>query len=108
MVRPLPVKLQNLIKPLLLQNTPFSIIMKRYLSVSLSTLTRYKKKFLFSANLPAGGRSSFVSVSTQQYNARMLRNGRQDDPKAVQEHLKLIKIDMSFSGVRKSLKRMGF
>ena len=108
MVRPLPVKLQNLIKPLLLQNTPFSIIMKRYLSVSLSTLTRYKKKFLFSANLPAGGRSSFVSVSTQQYNARMLRNGRQDGPKTVQEYLRSIEIDMSLSGVRKLLKRMGF
>jgi len=108
MVRPLPVKLQNLIKPLLLQNTPFSIIMKRYLSVSLSTLTRYKKKFLSSATLPAGGRSSFVSVSTQQYIARMLRNGRQDGFEAVQEYLRSIDIDMSFSGVTKLLKRMGF
>jgi hypothetical protein len=72
MVRPLPVELQNSIKSLLLQNTLFSVIKKRYPSVSLSTLTRYKKKFLFSATLPAGGRPSFVSVSTQQYIARML------------------------------------
>jgi hypothetical protein len=63
MVRPLPVELQN---------APFSVIRKRYPSVSLSTLTRYKKKFLSSATLPAGGRPSFVSVSTQQYIARML------------------------------------
>jgi len=108
MVRPLPVELQNSIKSLLLQNTPFSVIRKRYPSVSLSTLTRYKKKFLSSATLPAGGRSSFVSVSTQQYIARMLRNGRQDGPKAVQEYLRSIEIDMSLSGVRKLLKRMGF
>ncbi|KAG2189583.1 hypothetical protein INT46_009450 [Mucor plumbeus] len=108
MVRPLPVELQNSIKSLLLQNTPFSVIRKRYPSVSLSTLTRYKKKFLSSATLPAGGRPSFVSVSTQQYIARMLRNGRQDDPKAVQEYLRSIEIDMSLSGVRKLLKRMGF
>ncbi|KAG2214661.1 hypothetical protein INT46_005678 [Mucor plumbeus] len=53
MVRSLPVELQNSIKFLLLQNTPFSVIRKRYPSVSLSTLTRYKKKFLSSATLPA-------------------------------------------------------
>ncbi|KAG2212768.1 hypothetical protein INT46_010728 [Mucor plumbeus] len=61
MVHPLPVELQNSIKSLLLQNTPFSFIRKRYPSVSLSTLTRYKKKFLSSATLPAGGRPSFVN-----------------------------------------------
>ncbi|KAG2190301.1 hypothetical protein INT46_011807, partial [Mucor plumbeus] len=81
---------------------------KRYPSVSLSTLTRYKKKFLSSATLPAGGRPSFVSVSTQQYIGRMLRNGRQDGPKAVQEYLRSIEIGMSLSVVRKLLKRMGF
>jgi transposase len=107
MVRPLPVKLQNPIKSLLLQNTPFSVIRKRYPSVSLSILTRYKK-FLSSVILPAGGRPSFVSVSTQQYIARMLRNGRQDSPKAVQEYLRSIKIDVSLSRARKLLKRMGF
>ncbi|KAG2200785.1 hypothetical protein INT46_005587 [Mucor plumbeus] len=84
MVRPLPVELQNSIKSLLLQNTPFSSIRKRYPSVSLSTLTRYKK-----------------NVSTQQYIARMLRNGRQDGPKAVQEYLRSIEIDMSLSGTKK-------
>ncbi|KAG2203822.1 hypothetical protein INT46_008019 [Mucor plumbeus] len=108
MVRPLPVELQNSIKSLLLQNTPFSVIRKRYPSVSLlSTLTRYKRKFLSSATLPAGGRPSFVSASTQQYIAKMLRNGRQDGRKSVQEYLKSIEIDMSLSGVRKLLKRMG-
>ena len=76
----------------MIQNTPFSVTRKRYPSVSLSTLTRYKKKFLSSATLPAGGRPSFVSVSTQQYIARMIRNGRQDDPKAVQEYLRLIEL----------------
>jgi hypothetical protein len=64
--------------------------------------------FSSSASLPAGERPTCVSVSTQQYNARMLRNGKQDDPKAVKEHLRLIEIDMSFSGVRKLFKRMGF
>jgi hypothetical protein len=72
MVCPLPVELQNSIKSLLLQNTPFFVIRKRYPSVSLSILTRYKKKFLSSATLTAGGRPSFVSVSSQQYIARML------------------------------------
>ncbi|KAG2189850.1 hypothetical protein INT46_011682, partial [Mucor plumbeus] len=38
----------------------------------------------------------------------MLRNGIQDGPKAVQEYLRSIEIDMSLSGVRKLLKRMGF
>jgi transposase len=108
MVCPLPVDLQNSIKSFLLQNTPFSVIKKRYPSVSLSTLTRYKKKFLSSATLPAGGRPSFVSVSTQQYIARTLQNGRQDGPKTVQEYLRSTEIDMLLSEVRKLLKRMGF
>jgi hypothetical protein len=72
MVRPHPVELQNLIKSLLLQDTLFSIIKKRYPSVSLSALIRYKKKFFSSATLPAGGRPSFVRISTPQYIARML------------------------------------
>ena len=38
----------------------------------------------------------------------MFRNGRQDIPKAVQEYLRTIEIDMSLSRVRKLLKRMGF
>ncbi|KAG2189663.1 hypothetical protein INT46_001654 [Mucor plumbeus] len=67
MIRPLPVELQNSIKSLLFQNTPFS------------------KTSLSSTTLPAGGRLSFVSVLTQQYIARMVRNGRQYDPKGVQE-----------------------
>ncbi|KAG2189840.1 hypothetical protein INT46_005561 [Mucor plumbeus] len=71
-------------------------------------MVRPLPKFFSSATLPAGGRPSFVSVSTQGYIARMLRNGRQDNPKAVQEYLRLIEIDMSLSGVRKLLKRMGF
>ncbi|KAG2196526.1 hypothetical protein INT46_011591 [Mucor plumbeus] len=107
MVRPLPVELQNSIKSLLLQNTPFFVIRKRYPSVSLSTLTRYKKKFLPSATLPAGGRPSFVSVSTQQYIAKMLRNGRQDGPKAVQEYFRSIEIDMSLSGQKKQASSAG-
>ncbi|KAG2192161.1 hypothetical protein INT46_009395 [Mucor plumbeus] len=74
----------------------------------LSLATRRSFCPVSSATLPAGGRSSFVSVSTQQYIARKLRNGRQDDPKAVQEYLRSIEIDMSLSGVRKLLKRMGF
>jgi transposase len=108
MVRPFPVELQNSIKSLLHQNTPSSVMRKCYSSVSLSTLTRYKKKILSNATLPVGVRPSFVSVSTQQYIARMFRNGKQDGPKAVQEYLRLIGIDMSLSGVRKLLKRMGF
>ncbi|KAG2214610.1 hypothetical protein INT46_008155 [Mucor plumbeus] len=110
MVCPLPVELQNSIKSLLLQNTPL-LCYYETLSIGLiilSTLTRYKKKFLSSATLPDGGRPSFVSVSTQQYIARMLRNGKQVGPKAVQEYLRSIENDMSLSGVRKLLKRMGF
>ena len=38
----------------------------------------------------------------------MLRNYRQDGPKAIQEYLRSIAIDMSFSGVRKLLKGMSF
>ncbi|KAG2193410.1 hypothetical protein INT46_003493 [Mucor plumbeus] len=84
MVRPLSVELQNSIKSfLLLQNTPFSVIRKRYPSVSLSILTRYKKKFL--------------------------SNVQQDGLKDVQEYLRSIEIDMSLSGQKKqaSLAGMG-
>ena len=108
MVRPLPVELQNSIKSLLRHNTSFFVIRKRYPSVSLSTHSRYKKKRLSSATLPTGGRPSFASVSIQQYIARMFLNGRQDGSKTVQEYLRSIEIDMSFSEASKLLKRMGF
>ena len=108
MVHPLPVELQNSIKSLLLQNTPFYIIRKDYPPVLLSTLTHYKKKLLSSATLLAGRRPSFVSVSTRQYIAKMLRNGKQNGPKTFQEYLRLIEIDVSMSVVRNLLKRMDF
>jgi macrodomain Ter protein organizer (MatP/YcbG family) len=67
-----------------------------------------QEEILSSTTLLAGGRPSFVSVSTQQYIAKMLQNGKQNGPKTVQEYLRLIKIHMSMSVVGKLLMRIDF
>ncbi|KAG2208010.1 hypothetical protein INT46_010746, partial [Mucor plumbeus] len=55
-----------------------------------------------------GGRPNKISKSTKSYIARQLRTDRLDNPKGIQEHLRMEGIDMSLSGIRKGLKKRGF
>ena len=55
-----------------------------------------------------GGRPNKISKSTKSYIARQLRTDRLDNPKGMQEHLRMGGVDMSLSGIRKGLKKRGF
>ena len=83
-------------------------IKEMYPTVSMSTLSKYRSKFLAGAQAPTGGRPSKVNTVTQKYIARMVRNGSLDDSPGVQKYLRSIDISMSLSGAEKLLKGMGF
>jgi hypothetical protein len=97
---------KNFIKSLLLNKASFSAIQKLHPTISLSTLTRYRKQYLGDVKISKGGRPNKTSKFSKPYIARQLRTGRLNGPKGVQEHLKLEGVDMSLSGIRKGLKKV--
>jgi hypothetical protein len=99
---------KNSIKSLLLNKASFSAIQKLYPTISLSTLTRYRKQYLGEVKISKDGRPNKISKFSKSYIARQLRTGRLDGPKGVQGHLKLEGVDMSLSGIRKGHKKSGF
>ena len=64
MVRPLSIEVQNSIKLLLIKGHRYFIIQKMYPSVGLSTLFRYKTKFLGDSTSPKVGKQSKISART--------------------------------------------
>jgi len=93
---------------LLFNKASFSAIQKLYPTISLSTITRYRKQYLGDVRISKGGRPNKISKSTKSYIARQLRTDRLDSPKGMQEHLRIEGVDMSLSGIRKGLKKRGF
>jgi hypothetical protein len=79
-----------------------------YPTISLSTLTRYRKQYFGDVKISKGGRPHKISKSTKSYIARQLRTNRLDDPKGMQKHLRMEGVHMSLSGIRKGLKKRGF
>ncbi|KAG2207808.1 hypothetical protein INT46_011207 [Mucor plumbeus] len=79
-----------------------------YPNVGLSTLSRYKRKFLGDSTSPKGGKQSKISTQTQSYIARNLQNGSLNGPKGVQSYLLTLRIEMSLRGIRHVLKSEGF
>ena len=108
MVHTIPTERKNSIKALLISGASYSKIKSRLPGVGTSTISRLKKQLPFGATGPCSKSLSLVSEQTQRYIARLLRNGELDGPKAVQEYLKSIGIEMTVHGIRKMLKRMGF
>jgi hypothetical protein len=92
---------------LLFNKASFSAIQKLYPTISLSTLTRYRKQYLGDVKISKGGRPNKIGKSTKFYIARQLRTDRLDGPKGMQEHLRMEGVDMSLSGIRKGLKKRG-
>ncbi|KAG2189654.1 hypothetical protein INT46_010686 [Mucor plumbeus] len=81
MVCPIPTEVQNSIKVLLIEGLSYSAIQKMYPNVGLSTLSRYKRKFLSDPTSPKGGKQSIISTQTRNYIAKNLRNGSLNGPK---------------------------
>ncbi|KAG2215571.1 hypothetical protein INT46_000377 [Mucor plumbeus] len=79
-----------------------------YPNVELSTLYRYKRKFLGGSTSPKGGKRSKISTQTQNYIARNFQNGSLNGPKGVQSYLLTLGIEMSLKGIRHVLKSEGF
>ncbi|KAG2203341.1 hypothetical protein INT46_000607 [Mucor plumbeus] len=108
MVRPIPTEVQNFIKLLLIEGLSYSAIQKIYPNVGLSTLFRYKRKFLGDPTSAKGGKQSKISTQTRNYIAKNLRNGSLNDPKIVQSYLLTLGIEISLRGIRQVLKSEGF
>ncbi|KAG2202327.1 hypothetical protein INT46_010331 [Mucor plumbeus] len=96
---------KNSIKSLLFNKASFSAIQKLYPTISLSTITRYRKQYLGDVRISKGGRPNKISKSTKSYIARQLRTDRLDGSKGMQEHLRMEGVDISLSGIRKGLKK---
>lgn len=99
---------KNSIKSLLLRRVPYSSIRKMYPTVSKNTLTRLRKLYLGDGHTTKGGRPSKITSPTKSYIARQLRTGVLDGPRGVRELLSSENVEMSLSGIRKSLRQMGF
>jgi transposase len=108
MVRPIPTEVQNSIKLLLIEGLSYSAIQKMYPNVELSTLSRYKKKFLSDSTSPKGEKQSKISIQTRNYIARNLQNGSLNGPKGVQSYQLTLGVEMSLRGIRHVLKSEGF
>ncbi|KAG2189897.1 hypothetical protein INT46_006289, partial [Mucor plumbeus] len=81
---------------------------KMYPNIELSTLSRYKRKFLGDPTSPKGGKQSKISTQTRNYIAKNLRNGSLNGPKKVQSYLLTLGIEISLRGIRQVLKLEGF
>ncbi|KAG2214912.1 hypothetical protein INT46_007872 [Mucor plumbeus] len=79
-----------------------------YPNVGLSTLSRYKRKFLSDSSSPKGGKQSKISIQTRNYIARNFRNGSLNGPNVVQSYLLALGIEVSLRGIRYVLKSKGF
>jgi hypothetical protein len=90
---------------LLFNKASFSAIQKLYPTISLSTITRYRKQYLVDVRISKGGRPNKISKSTKSYIARQLYTDRLDGPKGMQEHLRMEGVDMPLSGISKGLKK---
>ncbi|KAG2195509.1 hypothetical protein INT46_002704 [Mucor plumbeus] len=108
MVRPISTEVQNSIKLLLIEGLSYSAIQKMYPNVGLSTLSRYKRKFLGDSTSPKGGKQSKISTQTRNYIAKNFQNGSLNGPKGVQSYLLTHGIEMFLRGIRHVLKSEGF
>ena len=100
MTRPIPIQLQESIKALFSQNCSLRGIQKIFPDLSLSLLSRYRKKFFDSAPRPRPGRVSRISTQNMNYIQRNLRNGNLDGPKGVQCYLAHMGVQMTLRNIQ--------
>lgn len=92
---------------MLFNKASFSAIQKLYPTISLSTITRYRKQYLGDVRISKARRPNKISKSTKSYIARQIRTDSLDNSKGMQEYLRMEGVDMSLSGIRKGLKKKG-
>jgi hypothetical protein len=87
MVRALSKSKQESIKSLVLQNKPYSVIMKRISNLKKSTLSRYANKFSPGRVTANPGRKTVLSVTTKSYIRKQIVNGTLKFAKIVHKYL---------------------
>ena len=96
----IPIEVQNSAKFLLIDGHSYSVIHKMYPNVGLSTLSRYKRKFLGNSISPTkGGKQNKISIQTRNYIAKNLQKSSFNSPKDVQSYLLTLGVEMSLRGI---------
>ncbi|KAG2202722.1 hypothetical protein INT46_003230 [Mucor plumbeus] len=108
MARPIPLEVQESIKAFFSRSWSLRAIQKIFPDLSLSVLSRYRKKFFRNSNQAKPGRRSLITTQNMNYIERNLRNSNLDCPKSVQCYLAYIGIQMSMRNIRYILKHKGF
>ncbi|KAG2194552.1 hypothetical protein INT46_009207 [Mucor plumbeus] len=108
MTRPIPLEVQDSIKALFSQSWSLCAIQKIFPDLSLSVLSRYRKKFFGNSKQTKPGRRSLITTQNMNYIERNFRNNNLDGSKDVQCYLAYIGIQMSMRNIRYILKCKGF
>lgn len=108
MTRPIPQELQESIKALFNQNCSLRAVQKIFPDLSLSVLSRYRKKFSGNAARLEPGRPSKISMQNMNYIERNLRNGNLNGPRGVQCYLAHMGVQMTLINIQYILKCKGF
>ncbi|KAG2198924.1 hypothetical protein INT46_008256 [Mucor plumbeus] len=75
MTRPIPLEVQEFIKALFSGSWSLRTIQKIFPDLSLSVLSRYRKKFFGNSKQAKPGRRSLITTQNMNYTERNLRNG---------------------------------
>ncbi|KAK4521437.1 uncharacterized protein ATC70_012052 [Mucor velutinosus] len=108
MTRPIPQEVQGSVKALFNQGCSLRAIQKIFPNLSVSVLSRYRKKFLGHSKHAKPGRRSKITTQNMNYIERNLRNGNLDGPKGVQCYLAHMGVQMTLRNIQYILKRKGF
>ncbi|KAK4519750.1 40S ribosomal protein S6 [Mucor velutinosus] len=92
MTRPIPQEVQGSFNALFNQGCSLRAIQKIFPDLSVSVLSRYRKKFLGHSKHAKPGRRSKITTQNINYIERNFRNGNLDGPKGVQCYLAHIPI----------------
>lgn len=108
MTRPIPKEVQESIKALFYENLSLRDIKEIFPDLSISVLSRYRKKFLGNSERPKPGRPSKINTQNLNYIKRNLRNGNLGGPRGVQCYLASMGVELTLRSIQYLLKRHGF
>ncbi|KAK4517877.1 uncharacterized protein ATC70_001225 [Mucor velutinosus] len=107
MTRPIPQEVQGSVKALFNQDCSLRAIQKIFPDLSVSVLSRYRKKFLGHSKHAKPGRRSKITTQNMNYIERNVRNGNLDGPKGVQCYLAHMGVQTTLRNIQYILKRKG-
>ncbi|KAK4520733.1 CRIB domain-containing protein [Mucor velutinosus] len=108
MTRPIPQEVQGSVKALFNQGCSLRAIQKIFPDLSVSVLSRHRKKFFGHSKHAKPGRRSKITTQNMNCIERNLRNGNLDGPRGVQCYLAHMVVQMILRNIQYILKRKGF